>query len=160
MARFGGSPLFSFRTFTPKLDGMAPRHNPTTATPSEGDAPLEHTLSPSAAAKLAPTSPDDMLVRIKPSNMRATHSVRGFIIKKTDGWVAVPRGVAMVLAEERMNDLNPEASAFVFDVMEQSQARIVEEAESEKIEPAGTALRPKKAAQLGVALPEAPRARR
>lgn len=107
-----------------------------------------------------PEESSEMLVRIKPSNNRGTHTSCGYVIKKVDGWVSLPRGVAMALAEERMNDLNPEASPFVFDVMEQEQAIVIEEAENAKVEPAGTADKPRKAIQLPAGSPQAPRQRR
>lgn len=84
-----------------------------------------------------------VLVRIKPSNNRESHSAFGVTIRKADGWCKVPLAVAQGLYEERMNEANPEASPRVFDVMDESEARSTAQAESVRYEPAGTVDRPK-----------------
>lgn len=104
-----------------------------------------------AAKKVSTPAADEMLVRIKPSNKRATHTAEGVIIHKTDGWVTLPRATALKLAEEPMDDAFPASSPKVFDVMEQHQARVVEEAEQVRVEPAGTTTKPKRAQQVPAA---------
>jgi hypothetical protein len=83
------------------------------------------------------------LVRIKPTNKRELHSACGVTIRKSDGWCRVPAATADQLEDEKMNDLNPEQSPAVFDVMEEEEAREVSEAENIKVEPAGTVDKPK-----------------
>jgi porphobilinogen deaminase len=99
---------------------------------------------------MAKLSKDDTathkLVRIKPTNKRESHNAFGVIIKKADGWCRVPVATAALLAEERMNELNPEASPLVFDVMDEETAREVAEAENIKVEPAGTVDKPRERA--------------
>jgi hypothetical protein len=99
------------------------------------------------------------LVRIKPSNNREVHGACGVTIKKSDGWCRVPTHVADELAKERMNELNPMASAHVFDVYEEDEAKEVAELEAIKEEPAGTIDRPKDKAPAEPAQDE-PRASR
>lgn len=101
-----------------------------------------------AAKKKTVTDPaNDMHVRIKPSNQRDSHHVAeiGLTIRKVDGWVVVSGDQARVLREERMSELNPEASAKVFDVVTAEEAAELEEMAQARVDPAGTASNPKKA---------------
>lgn len=83
------------------------------------------------------------LVRIKPGNKRDSHHAHGITIKKSDGWCKVGAAIADLLAKEKMNELNPEASADVFDVLDPAVAAEIDAAEQEKNEPAGTISDPK-----------------
>lgn len=83
------------------------------------------------------------LVRIKPANKRESHTALGLTIRKSDGWCKVAEGIADQLAKEKMSELNPEASPYVFDVLEEDEAREIAEIENAKVEPAGTIDHPK-----------------
>jgi hypothetical protein len=95
-----------------------------------------------------PKQPDTMLVRIGRGNRRELHAALGYEIRKTDGWVEIPTAVALELAKERMSELNPTASPFVFDVVTHEQAAATHAAETAREEPAGTPTRPKVATQV------------
>lgn len=97
------------------------------------------------------------LVRIKPSNKKESHASLGYTIRKTDGWCKIPIAVAEQLAKEKMNELNPDASAYIFDVMDVETAREIVEAEQARYEPAGTIDAPKE--KLQAPEPDEPRRR-
>jgi hypothetical protein len=84
-----------------------------------------------------------MLVRIKPSNKKVSHSALGYEINKVDGWCKIPFAVAMELKKMKMNELNPEASPPIFDVLTQEEAESLDSRERVRIEPAGTVSAPK-----------------
>jgi hypothetical protein len=88
-------------------------------------------------------TPSHLLVRIKPTNKKESHSSFGYTIRKTDGWCRIPYGVATELAKEKMNDLNPESSPDIFDVMPAEDAKAMEELARPRNEPAGTVDSPK-----------------
>lgn len=98
-----------------------------------------------------------LLVRIKPSNKRDHHHAYGVGVYKKDGWCSIDADVAKKLAAERMSDINPEASAFVFDVLDPEEARATAEAETIREEPAGTVDKPKEKPVRRAATPAAER---
>lgn len=98
------------------------------------------------ASKKAKTSTEKTLrVRIKPSSPREQHIdvATGISIKKSDGWCDVERGAALQLAEIPLHELNPDSSPRVFDVCTAEEALQIEDDETEKIDPSGTAGAPK-----------------
>lgn len=88
-------------------------------------------------------APTSMLVRIKPSNARESHTAHGVMITKAGGWYEVPASTARKLERERMNVLNPDASPPVFDVKTPDQAQEIVHAENVIADPAGTVDRPR-----------------
>ncbi len=82
-------------------------------------------------------------VRIKPSNKRESHSAYGVTIKKGDGWVRVPIGIAARLAQEPMSEQIPGGSAKVFDVCTEAEARAIDKTERKVTAPAGTVAKPR-----------------
>lgn len=95
-------------------------------------------------------------VRIKPSNNRQTHGAHGVTIRKSDGWVIVPLAIAAKLAQEPMNELNPDASPRVFDVCTAAEAKQMDRAERKIVSPAGTVSKPRRIAADGSAEADAP----
>ena len=84
-----------------------------------------------------------MLVRIKPSNKKISHSALGYEINKADGWCKIPFAVAMEFRKMKMNELNPEASPPIFDVLTPEEATALDTRERVFVEPAGTVSAPK-----------------
>jgi hypothetical protein len=84
-----------------------------------------------------------MLVRIRPSNKKTSHSALGYDIAKAEGWCKIPFAVAMEFKKMKMNELNPEASPPIFDVLTQEEAESLDARERVRIEPAGTVSSPK-----------------
>ena len=89
-----------------------------------------------------------MLVRIAPTNTRASHYAHGVTIKQADGWCEVDAGLAKKLARERMNPLNPNASQPVFEVATKGEAKAHEEAEKVSADKPGSVEEPKRIAAL------------
>lgn len=93
----------------------------------------------------APRVGEFKLVRIKPTNKREQHSAAGVTIRKADGWVKVRTEVAEHLRKERMNEMNPQQSPEVFDVVDTDDAQAIHEKESLRVSPAGTPQSPREA---------------
>jgi hypothetical protein len=108
-----------------------------------------------AAAKTAKAG--QVYVRIKPSNSKESHTAHGVTIRKAGAWHVVPANVGALLAEERMNPLNPEASPFVFDVQTKEEAETTVAAETVIADPAGTLDRPRVLTPSGPAAPQPPK---
>jgi hypothetical protein len=111
------------------------------------DAEAQDVTDDAEPAAPAPPPPpgSTKLVRIKPTNKRELHSACGVTILKEDGWVTLPTAVANRLRKEKMNEMQPESSADVFDIMDPADAKAVYEAEHRRVAPSGTPFAPREA---------------
>lgn len=82
------------------------------------------------------------LVRIKPTSVREVHVIFGRTFRKEKGWYKVPVALADALAVEPLNDATPDDGMKVFDVADESVAKVIANAETRKEDPRGTVDKP------------------
>lgn len=89
------------------------------------------------------------LVRIRPDSPREMHIAEGRTFRKAGGWYQCPsKELADALREIPENDLNPMSGPMVFEVKEREEAKIIDEREKKRADPAGTPEQPRQPAEV------------